>query len=421
MGKVRSWLGATASTRVLGEAARCVPRDVGRAPAPMSSLSSEIPLTPPEQIEALLAGCIENLRAVYRGDEALFPYVTLIRNGNFVNDYRRPEALRYTVNTLLGLNRAARTEGLDISVAAVDEMVKTFTRLNASALKSIADMGLYTLLLAESGWSGAEDAARSTLERLATSLDGAKPHAFTIQDLAWVIWGAAAATRRGFSGADELGRSATALVKNHFVDPSSGLPRHSTKRYRRNVVSFGGLAYFLRAMHEAAHTFDDADAASLFSNGVRLAVSLQGPQGEWPWMIHVRTGQPFEVYPIFSVHQDSMAMLFLLPALDGGQPRTEGVIARSMAWGFGNNELGVQFYLDDPFFAYRSIERAERLPRLRRYIRFLSYSITRRPGAFGGGRHLRLNDQCRSYHLGWILFAWSDRLGSGSASSLNGT
>src|SRR6202043_3708433 len=112
-----------------------------------------------------------------------------------------------------------------------------------------ADMGLYTLLLAESSWSGAEVAARSTIERLAASVHEAKPHAFTIQDLAWVVWGAAAAARRGFSGADELGRSAIALVKDHFVDPSSGLPRHSTKRYRRNVVSFGGFAYFLRAMH----------------------------------------------------------------------------------------------------------------------------------------------------------------------------
>jgi hypothetical protein len=169
-------------------------------------------------------------------------------------------------------------------------------------------------------------------------------------------------------------------------------------------------------MHEAADTFNDEEAASLFSNGVRHAISIQGPQGEWPWMIHVGTGQPFEIYPIFSVHQDSMAMLFLLPALDAGQPRAEEAITRSLAWGFGNNELGVTFYLEDPFFAYRSIERAERLPRLRRYIRFLSYSITRRPGSFGGGRRLRVNEQCRSYHLGWILYAWAERLASGSAS-----
>src|SRR5438093_6782818 len=32
--------------------------------------------------------------------------------------------------------------------------------------------------------------------------------------------------------------------------------------------------------------------------------SLQGPQGEWPWMIDVRSGNPLDVYPVFAVHQD---------------------------------------------------------------------------------------------------------------------
>ena len=80
----------------------------------------------------------------------------------------------------------------------------------------------------------------------------------------------------------------------------------------------------------------------------------------------------------------------------------------------GNNELQIQFYLHDPFFAYRSIERAERAPRLLRYARFLSYSLSKRAGTFGSGPSLRLNDECRSYHLGWILFAWAERLAAES-------
>jgi hypothetical protein len=107
-----------------------------------------------------------------------------------------------------------------------------------------------------------------------------------------------------------------------------------------------------------------------------------------------------------------MAMLFLLPALDAGEPRVPEAIGRSLSWVFGRNELDVRFYRDDPFFAYRSIERAERAPRLRRYLRFLSASLTGRGASFGGAR-TRLNEECRSYHLGWILFAWSERMAVG--------
>lgn len=220
--------------------------------------------------------------------------------------------------------------------------------------------------------------------------------------------GAAAASRAGFPSED-VGRAATSLVKRYFVDHRSGLPRHSTRPYRRNLVSFGSLTYFLRAMHEAGTAFGDQEALSLFESGVRRTLSMQGPQGEWPWMIHVRNGTPIDVYPVFSVHQDSMAMLFLLPALDAGIAGVSEAIDRSVAWCFGENELSAQFYRHDPFSAGRSIERAEGERRVRRYLRFLSYVVTRRPGRFHSAR-VHVNEECRSYHLGWILFAWSRRL-----------
>jgi hypothetical protein len=86
-------------------------------------------------------------------------------------------------------------------------------------------------------------------------------------------------------------------------------------------------------------------------------------------------------------------------------------IGRSLEWCFGANESRIDFYRYDPFFAYRSIERSDRAPRLRRYLRSLRYSVTKRPGAFESAGSPRLNDECRSYHLGWILYAWARRIG----------
>jgi hypothetical protein len=45
------------------------------------------------------------------------------------------------------------------------------------------------------------------------------------------------------------------------------------------------------------------------------------------------------------------------------------------------------------------------VPRIRRYLRGLGSPPTTDPPR---GRRLRINQECRSYHLGWVLYAWSD-------------
>ena len=75
----------------------------------------------------------------------------------------------------------------------------------------------------------------------------------------------------------------------------------------------------------------------------------------------------------------------------------------------GENELATPMIHADPFVAYRSIERAERLPRARRYLRALPRSLAGRADRPAGGKGIRINPECRSYHVGWILYAWAGR------------
>ena len=101
-------------------------------------------------------------------------------------------------------------------------------------------------------------------------------------------------------------------------------------------------------------------------------------------------------------------MLFLHPALDGGLPVSDA-IEKSLAWVMGRNELSTPMIHDRPFAAYRSVERIERLPRARRYLRSASRSVSGAAGRSAEGRGVRINTECRSYHLGWILYVWSGR------------
>lgn len=329
---------------------------------------------------ALVAGALDFLPRAWDPARALHSFSATLRpDGTLEQDWSHPQTARYTINSLLGLQAA------DADAAA--PLIDAFAAAHADALRSPADVGLFALLQRDaSALARVRDVARAP----STGLN--------MQDLAWMLWGASACP-----GGEDVARSLLDRILAERVHPRTGLPLHSVRLYRRGVVSFGSLVYFLRALHEAERVLDDPRAGLLFRRGVETALALQGPQGEWPWMIDVARGRAFDRYPVFSVHQDSMAMLFLLPAR--GRPGIDAAIERSLRWVHGENELALRMYVEEPFFfAFRAIERDEHAARARRYLRWAA----RRDA--GAAPRLRVNRECRSYHLGWILYAWAPLL-----------
>jgi hypothetical protein len=351
----------------------------------------------------LYDGSVEFLLSVYDDERAVFPYSTTVTDGAYVNDFDNPLALRYTINSLLGLARAGalEVEGLSESTR---RRIARFMSTRYGDVAEPADLGLLLLLLAETGIepTGAADIV-DRLDAIAKHREGS----LNMQDAAWMLWGASIAVRNGLDRAEAVAHNLYELVDRRFVDRRSGLARHRASGYRRDLVSFGSTVYFLRSVFEFARTFDAPSAEETFARGVQAIVRLQGPQGEWPWLISVSNGTIVEPYPFFAVHQDSMAMLFLLPAVDNGLD-VRNAIDRSFAWTLGDNELGIEMTSAPPFVAYRSIERRDVFPRAMRFGRCVASRTLRRRPPFGAGR-VRLNPECRSYHLGWVLYAWSGR------------
>ena len=66
------------------------------------------------------------------------------------------------------------------------------------------------------------------------------------------------AARAGHEGAGPLARLSSAIIAERFIRPGDVLPTHSTRLYRRSIVSFGSVTYFLRAAYELGTAFDDA-------------------------------------------------------------------------------------------------------------------------------------------------------------------
>ena len=356
-----------------------------------------------------LCACAESfLLSVYDEEQGLFPFSTRLQNGSFVNDYAHPHTVRYSINSLLGLRREAQfNPRAQVSVTDVDRMVDRFLDRQYRSVKSPADFGLLTLLLADRGPAPELEHTLRKLGELAAAPSALRR--LDIQNLSWILWGATAAAERKLAGGARIAHDVFAVVRDNFVDARSGLATHRRSLYRRGLVSFGSTVYFLRSSYEYARFADDAHAYSLFTEGVQKMIDVQGPLGEWPWLLRVRRAQPIQFYPVFSVHQDSMAMLFLLPALDEGMDGVQQAVDRSFAWALGRNELGVPMLWSEPYFAYRSVERKDVFPRLQRYLRATRNVALGQQDGPAHGAGVRLNPECRSYHLGWILYAWAGR------------
>jgi hypothetical protein len=346
---------------------------------------------------------LEYLRLAYDRERALFSYLsTLDEHGSLVNDFRMSGSLRYTINTYLGLARAERHGGAIDWLGDVSEAVNRFVAQHEHALQSSADRGLLLVLLAETDPS--HPAVGRSLDHIARVLSGEGASRLNMQDVAWMLWGTSSWSENELAA--RLAGQLFELIRTRFVHAGSGLPRHSLAPYRAHTVSFGSVVYFLRAMYEYGEACHSDAAREIFRTGVQRVLAIQGSDGGWPWMIDVRTGMPFDLYPIFTVHQDSMAMLFLFPAQERGIPGVGEAIDRSLRWNFGHNEVDARMVLSDPYpWIYRSIERSERWTRARRYVRGLGPAPRSQPSR---SRKIRINYECRSYHLGWVLYAWSD-------------
>src|SRR4051794_7369171 len=225
------------------------------------------------ELSRMCAGSIEFLEAVHDHEEALYPFSTRLVDGKLVNDFEHPQTLRYTITSLVGLAQALPAE-------RVEPIVERFVARHLDRLDTPADLGLLSLL---------HPAPRERLRHAAAWTRSAR---LNMQDLGWMLWGASA------TGDEETARSLFERMTVEFVNGKTGLPRHTVSAYRRRIVSFGSLVYFLRSTYEYGKAFGDERALTLFRSGVRRALGLQGELGEWPWMIDNRSGRPFDRYPV---------------------------------------------------------------------------------------------------------------------------
>jgi hypothetical protein len=140
-------------------------------------------------------------------------------------------------------------------------------------------------------------------------------------------------------------------------------------------------------------------------------LACQHPLGQWAWHYNTRSGAVVDLYPVYSVHQDGMAPMALLPAERLLGLSTVPAIARGVKWLFGRNELSESLVDVDEARIWRSIRRRAPLHRVVYPLKLAS--LAGLGGALDLGARLaaphllEVDREMRPYHLGFCLYAFA--------------
>lgn len=308
----------------------------------------------------------------------------------------------YSLNVLLGLSRVSRAA----NSYDYDEILRTCARrlLELPVRKYAYGMALWAS--AEMGRELPDDVS-DTIHAFMRERDNWP--AFHAQDLGMILTGLVARARAGDDRGRDLLEPLFRFLCERYASPS-GLFHDAARSYRRNFASFATQTYLTIACYCYFEQSGDERARELADACVRKLIALQGPQGEWPWFYHVPSGRVVDMYEVYSVHQDGMAPAFLQHAEHHGVPGARDALLRGFNWILGHNQLGLSMLRPEIGMIVRSQRRKEDLDA--KFFRVVRSAVCAWTGS--GGRlidpgRVVLRPECRSYHLGWMLWSFGRR------------
>jgi len=130
--------------------------------------------------------------------------------------------------------------------------------------------------------------------------------------------------------------------------------------------------------------------------------------GQWWWHYDAPGGRVADGYPVFSVHQHAMGPMTLFGLGEVINHNFDEWIYKGLRWINSNNELG--YDMEDPSndVIWRCIFRSRRS--VGRYVKaaFGHYSDAVKQE---NREDLKILFECRPYELGWLLYAFANRVG----------
>lgn len=339
------------------------------------------------------------LRRMYLPEQRLFVF-TMRRGAHGVS----PEGVsrRYTAITLIGL--AEEPEGSARSVLAGHSSREVCERL-ASDVISADDLGNVALTLWAACAVGLED-RRKILARM-IELDPAGRIHPTVE----VAWALKALCEDKEVAVGDLRKVIADRLLGQFK-PSIGVFPHilgTMNGFRAHVSCFADMVYPIQALSAYYRWSGSKPALEAAAVCARRICELQGPAGQWWWHYDIRTGQVLEGFPVYSVHQDAMAPMALFELKDAGGPDYTESVWKGLDWILRAPEVNRPLLDENAGLIWRKVTHRE--PRkLCRYLQAAASRLhpsLRVPGLNILFPPVAVDYECRPYHLGWLLHAFS--------------
>ncbi len=359
-------------------------------------------------MEAAAVDRVERVRELERFALRRLPSLQLA-DGVFCHQVRadagRPEgrSLRYTLIVLIGLLRAEEHD------------IEHPFHLGAMRSRILSEVGSTELTPGDLGlalWSESRsggDAVGELVDALEASLERNGLEGLTSMEVAWIVTGLTEAGARRELGSGEriLARCREQLIEERR--PRDGLVTHVARGRRKRLPHFADQIHSVQALSQLARIRDDDPALRAARSIGELLLANQMPNGAWPWIYDPLRGTVVEPYELYSMHQDSMAMIGMHGLSEAsGDPRYREVAVRSLDWSYGGNELGAQM-LDPDARDGLSLDSPQAALRARPSGTQRRRDLSARRTAPADPEELELNRSMRPHQLGWLLEAWAGR------------
>jgi hypothetical protein len=356
-----------------------------------------------------LAGlALDTLPEMFDERARLFSQKTVVDGGRYAN--REPNVL-YSAVSLVGLlcqQRRPADDVLPVGTALDGAHAAVVSRDRPSELANM----VWASVLA------GDLRGQELLARLAK----VDPQSCSTGDLGQALYGLVTGGRAYVPLRDRAERAARAVAGELLqrFSPRAEVFRASPRRsIPRRALIEGGLSSFAAQVYPlhglaAFYLWTGGTPPDALARVAARIVEAQGPLGQWWWIYSSRSRVILEGYPVYSVHQDGMAFLGLMELERLGLGSFADELALGLDWLSGANELGTDLVEREPALVNRCIQRCGS-------DADGSYGISRANFGLVIGRSVapRLSNdrtaadpsrlevlrECRSYHLGWLLYA----------------
>jgi hypothetical protein len=349
---------------------------------------------------------VEALRGMLDESSGLFSHKAHVEGEGYRNSGSNP---LYTAMSLAGLLRFQGAAAADsFPVATILDALHKAAPEGGASLQGL--VAWVSVLAGDERGEGVVDRLTGLrrLDRLDSASLGNALHGLAI--------GAEAYPARRDAGVAAGGRIAAELLERFAPRAELFRPVRRPSGVRSAIglllTSFASQVYPLHGLASYTRLDGGIPDPRLGRVAARL-VDAQGELGQWWWLYSSASRRIVEGYPVYSVHQDGMAFMALSPleALMIGSYREP--LARGLEW-LWRNELDTPMFTTSPPFICRAIQRVGSDPDAaygiasRNYraaaARSLAPALVADRVSVAPGQ-LEVLSECRSYHLGWLLYA----------------